>query len=196
MSVNPAANEAIEHIVEQVTGADIVWVGRRLELPIKVLTDQPEQTGIDRVLNIAAAHQQLEAACVVVDAGTALTVDLCNDDGDFIGGAILPGASMMLDALHDRIPRLPCVSLKAPAADVGSSTEEAIRSGVYHGIRGEVKELVEAYALKLGCWPDVIATGGDPRILFDGWELIHAIAPDLTLYGIALAYTEHHLKHE
>jgi pantothenate kinase type III len=59
-----------------------------------------------------------------------------------------------------------------------------------------VKELAENYATELGNWPDIIATGGDAPTLFEGWELIHAIAPDLTLYGIALAYTNHHIKHK
>jgi hypothetical protein len=58
-----------------------------------------------------------------------------------------------------------------------------------------VKELVENFATDLGTWPDVIATGGDAPKLFEGWELIHAVAPDLTLYGIALAYAEHHIRH-
>ena len=67
--------------------------------------------------------------------------------------------------------------------------------GVFYGIRGMVKELVENYATELGIWPDIIATGGDAPKLFEGWELIHAIAPDLTMYGIALAYANHHIKH-
>ena len=83
-----------------------------------------------------------------------------------------------------------------PGGPFGESTQEAIRHGIYHGIRGMVKELVENYATELGNWPDVIATGGDAAALFTEWELIHAIAPDLTLYGIALAYAEHHLKHD
>jgi len=58
-----------------------------------------------------------------------------------------------------------------------------------------VKELVESYATEQGTWPDLIATGGDAPALFENWELVHAIAPDLTLYGIALAYTNHHIKH-
>ena len=76
------------------------------------------------------------------------------------------------------------------------NTEAAINQGVHHGIRGMVKELVENYATELGFWPDIIATGGDAKQLFEGWELIHAIAPDLTLYGIALAFANHYIKHE
>jgi type III pantothenate kinase len=66
---------------------------------------------------------------------------------------------------------------------------------VVDAVRGMVKELAENYATALGYWPDIIATGGDAPKLFEGWELIHAVAPDLTLFGIALAYANHHIKH-
>jgi pantothenate kinase type III len=82
-----------------------------------------------------------------------------------------------------------------PKGVFGRSTTEAIRHGVYHGIRGTVKELLENYATELGFWPEAIATGGDAQKLFDGWELVHAISPDLSLYGIALSYANHHIKH-
>ncbi|MDB5171882.1 MAG: coaX [Phycisphaerales bacterium] len=195
-SVNPALNEAIEHAVEQAAGRDVLWVGRDIDLPIPVQTDEPEKTGVDRVLNVAAAYEQMETACVVVDAGTAITVDCCNDAGEFLGGAIAPGASTMLDALHEKTAQLPRIELTVPTEAFGKNTREAIALGVYHGIRGMVKELTENYATALGQWPEVIATGGDAQLLFGGWELIHAVSPDLTLYGIALAYTNHHLKQE
>jgi type III pantothenate kinase len=195
-SVNPDMEEAVEQAVLDSANRHVVWVGEDLELPIKVLTEPPEETGIDRVLNVAAAFEQMGKACVVVDAGTAVTVSYCNDQGEFLGGAIGPGASMMLDALHDHTAKLPRVRpFEAPSDPVGRSTRQAILHGVYHGIRGMVKEVVENYATELGTWPDLIATGGDAQVLFKDWELIHAIAPDLTLYGIALAYTNHHIRH-
>jgi len=194
-SVNPPLVESLEHAVEQATGQRVQWVGRDIDLPIKVLTDTPAETGVDRVLNVAAAFEQMGKACVVVDVGTAVTVDLCNDDGDFLGGAIAPGAQTQLDALHEKTAKLPRVELAAPKNPIGKTTAEAIQLGVYHGIRGMVKELVESYATEQGTWPDLIATGGDARTLFENWELVHAIAPDLTLYGIALAYANHHIKH-
>jgi type III pantothenate kinase len=194
--VNAPLLETIEHAAQQVTGRAVQWIGRQIDLPIPVLTENPDQTGVDRIVNVAAAFEQIGKPCVVVDAGSAVTVDGCNAKGEFIGGAIAPGLVMMLDALHARTARLPRVDLTAtdvPA--VGRSTESAIRSGVYHAIRGLVKEIVEAFAVELGAWPELIATGGDAKTLFDGWELVHAIVPDLTLYGAALAYAEHHIKH-
>ena len=194
--VNPPMERALEDAVLAAADRRVVWVGRDLDLPIKVLTEKPEETGVDRVLNVAAAFEQLGNACVVVDAGTAITVDACNDKGDFIGGAIAPGVSMMLDALHERTAKLPRVKFAVPAEPYGTSTEQAILNGVYHGARGLVRELVENYATEMGRWPEVIATGGDAKRLFDGWELIHALSPDLTLYGVALAYANHHIKHD
>jgi type III pantothenate kinase len=163
-----------------------------------VLTDNPEQTGMDRVLNVAAAYEQIGHACVVVDAGTAITVDVCNDAGEFLGGAIAPGVKLQLDALHAgtaQLPQLDPSQFAAPSGAIGRSTAQAMLHGVYHGIRGMVKELAENYATELGRWPEIVATGGDAARLFTDWELIHAISPDLTLYGIALAYAEHHIKH-
>ncbi len=187
-SVHPELDAAMEQAVAQATGEQVKWIGNQIKLPIKVLTDQPEQTGVDRIVNIAAAYEEMGKACVVVDAGTAMTVDCCNDEGAFLGGAIFPGVRMMLDAMHEETARLPEVQFAVPTDAIGKNTRDAMLQGVYYGVRGLVKELVENYATELGHWPDIIATGGDARDLFEGWELIHAIAPDLTFYGIALAY--------
>jgi type III pantothenate kinase len=194
--VNPPMQQALADAVEQAAGRRVVWVGKDLDLPIKVLTESPEQTGVDRVLNVAAAYEQIGSACVVVDAGTCVTVDVCNDQGEFLGGAIAPGVRLQLEAMHGATAQLPQVEFTPPTHPIGDSTREAMLHGVYHGVRGMVKELAENYATELGRWPEVVATGGDAEPLFTGWELIHAISPDLTLYGIALAYAEHHIKHE
>jgi type III pantothenate kinase len=101
----------------------------------------------------------------------------------------------MLDSLNERTAKLPRVEFSVPSGAFGRSTTQAILQGIYHGVRGMVKELVERYATELGQWPEVIATGGDARKLFEGWELIHAISPDLGMYGIALAFTDYHIRH-
>lgn len=196
-SVNPPLEAEIEQAVLKATGKQIEWVGvgRDIDLPIKVLTENPEETGVDRIVNIAAAHESMGKACVVVDAGTAITVDCCNDNGDFLGGAIAPGVNLMLQSLHNQTAQLPSVTFRVPSGPFGTSTETAMLQAAYHGVRGMVKELAETYATELGEWPEIIATGGDAPKLFEGWELIHAIAPDLTLYGIALAYANHYIKH-
>jgi type III pantothenate kinase len=196
-SVNPALEAEVERSVMEATGKKIEWIGigRDIDLPVKVLTENPKETGVDRIVNIAAAHESMGKACVVVDAGTAITIDCCNDNGDFLGGAIAPGVGLQLSSLHDKTAQLPTVTFRAPTGPFGTTTESAILQAVYYGVRGMVKELTENYATELGEWPEIIATGGDAPKLFEGWELIHAIAPDLTLYGIALSYANHEIKH-
>jgi type III pantothenate kinase len=194
--VNPPVAGAVEQLVRDIADRSVQWVGRELELPITVLTDPPGDTGVDRIVTMAAAYEQMGKACVVVDAGTAITINCCNDNGDFLGGAIAPGASLQLWSLHTETAKLPQVSLQRPVDWIGKSTTDAMRQAVYHGARGLVRELVEQYATELGEWPEVIATGGDAELLFGGWELIHAVSPDLSLYGVALAYANHHLRHQ
>jgi len=194
--VNPRFNSIVDDLIDRVAGQSIQWVGSDLELPIEVLTQTPRQTGVDRVLNVAAAFEQIEKACIVVDAGTAVTVDCCNDNGDFVGGAILPGVELMIDALAQKTAGVGHAAFSVPSGPVGDSTDAAVSHGIYYAIRGLVKEIAENYAGELGQWPEIIATGGDAQRLFAGWELIHAIAPDLGLYGIALAYANHHIRHD
>ncbi len=194
-SVNAAAKVSVDSAVKAATGFDVEWVGSDLDVPIPVKTKEPKKTGLDRVLNIAAAYDVLGKGCLVVDAGTAVTVDCCSDKGEFLGGAIAPGVRLQLDALHTGTASLPTVELAAPAGTFGEDTASAIQQGVYHGIRGLVQHMAEAFALDLGVWPEVIATGGDAEVLFEGWELVHSVSPDLTLHGIAKAYADHYIKH-
>src|SRR5215212_9670276 len=128
-SVNPSLAAPLEQAVREVTSQEIQWIGNQIDLPIKVRTEPPEQTGIDRILNVAAAYEQMGKACVVVDAGTAVTVDVCNDAGEFLGGAIAPGVAMQLDALHAGTAQLPQVKVSqfaAPSGPIGRNTAQAI----------------------------------------------------------------------
>ena len=130
----------------------------------------------------------MRCACIVVDAGTAVTVDFIDGEGVFHGGAIAPGASMQLAALHERTAALPRVAFAQPDdVPFGRNTAEAMLQGVYHGLRGLVWRLVERYAEGYGAFPPVIATGGDAVTLFSDDELIDRIVPELTLQGIAVA---------
>ena len=138
------------------------------------------------MLNAAAAYDVLDQACVVVDAGTAITVDFVDGAGTFHGGAIAPGAQLQLDALNQRTAQLPEVDFDHPAEVIGHNTIEAMRCGVFYGLRGMVRELVEQFAEAHGQYPMVVATGGDANVLFREYDLVDRVVPDLTLMGIAL----------
>lgn len=184
---DPVANRLAATIEDQLS-VEIYRVGEDLPVPIGQQLDPETITGADRLLNAAAAYDQVKQACVIIDAGTAITVDFVDGEGVFHGGAIAPGASLQLQALHEHTAALPELQFTAPDDETfGRSTAQAMLQGVYHGIRGMVQRLVEQYAEAYGGYPQVIATGGDAKVLFATEELVDNIVPDLTLLGIATA---------
>ncbi len=188
-SVNEAVAAALDAALRDQLSTEIYHVGDDIPVPIGRQLDPETITGVDRLLNAAAAWDRMRQACIIVDAGTALTVDFVDGEGIFHGGAIAPGAGMQLQALHERTASLPELQFCAPddTDAFGRSTGQAMLKGVFHGIRGAVQRLVEQYAEQYRAYPQVIATGGDAETLFAGEELIPTIIPDLTLRGIAMA---------
>ena len=185
-SVNPQLTPSVCAAVEAAVGRLPQRVDVDVPIPIGRQLDREALVGEDRLLNAAAAYDVLKQACVVVDAGTAITVDFIDGAGTFHGGAIAPGAKMMLDALHARTAQLPEVEPAKPEEAIGHNTVEAMRSGMFHGLRGMVRELTEQFAERAGSFPTVVATGGDADLLFHGYELVDRVVPDLTLLGLAL----------
>ena len=186
-SVNEEAGERIAALAGEKTGVGVIAMERDVQVPVGRRLDREAIVGQDRLLNAAAAFDRLKSACIVVDAGTAVTVDFVDGEGTFHGGAIMPGVKMGLRALQEWTSALPLVEAGEPQEAIGHSTSEAMRSGAYHGVRGAVRELVEKYAEVYGAYPKVIATGGDAEMLFSGYELIEVIVADLTLMGMVVA---------
>jgi len=185
-STSPSVGRRVMDLVEKQLQAPAVRVEQDLPVPIGRQLDPEAIVGDDRLLNAAAAYDVLQQACVVVDAGTAITIDFVDGSGTFHGGAIAPGAQMMLKSLAQQTAQLPEVDLAAPTETIGHSTVQAIRCGVFHGLRGMVRELTERYAEVAGGYPMVIATGGDADLLFAGYDLVDRVVPDLTLLGMKL----------
>lgn len=166
-------------------------VGETIPLPLDVRVDDSAAIGVDRVCAAGAAYEKLQTACVVVDFGTAVTVDLIDDEGTFLGGAILPGLTMQLRALHEYTAQLPLAAVEMPPLVYGRNTVEAIQVGVGRGLAGAVRGIVEGYATSLNRWPQVIATGGDAAFMAPHCDFLDTLVKDLTLTGIGLAYTKH-----
>jgi len=185
-SVNEPAAQRVTEAVTAALGEKPVRMERDEPIPIGRQLDQEAIVGEDRLLNAAAAYDQLKQACIVIDAGTAVTVDFVDGAGTFHGGAILPGTRMMLSSLHHRADMLPQLEFERPVEAIGHNTNDAMLSGVYHGVRGAVRELTERYAEFYRAYPQVVATGGDAESLFDHYDLIESIVPNLTLMGMAV----------
>lgn len=187
-SVNEKAAKPLQSMIEDQLGAEIYRIGDDIPVPIGEALDPETLVGADRLLNAAAAWDRLKQACVIVDVGTAVTVDFVDGEGTFHGGAIAPGVTMQLKALHEHTDALPLIAFRKPSDEAwGKNTAEAMLRGVYEGVRGLVWKLVERYAEAYGAFPLVIATGGDADALFGEDELVNRIVPDLTLQGMAVA---------
>lgn len=193
-SVVPHALTQAVTQVEESAGLRARVVGSDLPLPIPVTVRLARTVGVDRVCSAAAAYEKTQQACTVVDFGTAVTVDLVGDAGEFLGGAILPGARMQTRALHEHTAGLPEVEVGFPAGAIGDDTSSAIRSGVCYGIVGAVRGLVESYATTVGKWPHVVGTGGDLELFAPHCDFLDSRAPELCLMGVGLAFARRSSK--
>jgi len=162
------------------------------DLPLDVRVEHPERVGMDRLAAAAAATRlrSPRRGALIVDSGSAITVDLVSDDGAFLGGAILPGMGVAARALHeftDLLPLVPLGELSEPPPALGTSTVTAIRSGLYWGAVGAVRELAEQLSAGLAPPPELFLTGGAGPHLARSLSNPVRIVPNLVLSGIALA---------
>jgi len=154
--------------------------------------EHPESVGIDRICAAAAAYDTLKRACAVASFGTAITIDCVNDEGAFLGGAILPGLGLQARALASGTAQLPDVTIQTPDVVIGNNTEEAIQIGVLYGAVGALREIVERYAEELGNWPELVITGGNADLIHEHSDIVDHHVPDLCIRGIALAHRRHY----
>jgi type III pantothenate kinase len=190
-SVNPPALERVRRAAETVAADGPHVAGADFPIPIRADVAEPARVGTDRLLAALAARHRAGGACIVVDAGTAVTVDAVDADGTFLGGAIFPGPGLMARALADGTAQLPLVEVGrefVPERAIGKNTEEAIRSGILGATAGAVERLLRDVAGVLGVAVPIYATGAAAGAAA-GRAL--TIIPDLVLEGLVLAWREH-----
>jgi type III pantothenate kinase len=193
-SVVPELTSRVEAAVRQHLNARADIVGRDIKVPLKTMLTDETTVGQDRLLAALATYVNVEAACAIIHAGTALVVDCVDAEGIFRGGAIAPGLRMGAVALHEYAAQLPEASLTPPTDEFpyGRFTQEAINLGIFAAARGGTRELLERYATALGAWPHVVATGGDAQSVFADAGLVDSFIPDLVLQGAALVWEHQH----
>lgn len=157
---------------------------RREAFGVRVLYEVPETLGADRFAALIGARHRAQAACVVVDCGTAVTVDALAENGEYLGGAILPGLAMMRGALTERTGLIR--STGGRADDVcARTTQDGVAAGTLVGLAGAIDALVARQKDRLGP-ADVILTGGDAALLRPLLEMDIIEIPDLVLRGVAV----------
>ncbi|MGO8750156.1 MAG: type III pantothenate kinase [Thermoguttaceae bacterium] len=161
------------------------------DLPLEVHLNRPDMVGIDRLLDAVAGNRLRQPGhlAVLVDVGSAITVDLVSAEGAFLGGAILPGLAMSARALHaftDLLPRVELSDLNAPPPALGTGTVAAMQSGLFWGAVGAIRELTERLTAGAAGPVDVFLTGGAGPAVADLLGKSIRQVPHLTLAGIAL----------
>jgi type III pantothenate kinase len=202
-SVVPALTELVRDAARVISAR--LLVADASTIPMGVRVPQPARVGSDRLLAAWGARLHHGAPLIVVDLGTATTIDAVDAAGDFVGGAILPGMRLGLASLARSTAQLPEVRLAMPEHAIGTDTAGAIRSGVVLGHLGAIRELVERFAAELapdGRRPTVVATGG---VTLAGWAreallqvpgpgreaIADVVDPDLLLRSLDLLATHH-----
>ncbi len=193
-SVVPRATPFVRKWVAQPVAPGAAEV-RLIELTPKSLRGvgidypKPNSIGPDRLANAVAAKFHFGAPVIVVDFGTAVTFDVVDAQGNYVGGVIAPGLAAMTDYLHEKTALLPKIKIREIKTAIGKSTESAMLIGAVHGYRGLVRELISELKRELRVKKlPVVATGGYAKLIAARLPEISAVEPKLTLEGLRLVW--------
>ncbi|MHC4534627.1 MAG: type III pantothenate kinase [Planctomycetota bacterium] len=190
-SVKPDWTKTIREIAKEDLGEKIRIIGKDIPLPMSLWVDEPDKVGTDRVVSAAAAYDVVEDAVVVADFGTAVTIDLVDGNGIFLGGVICPGFEISAKSLKENTAQLPKTKITRPKAPYGKNTVEAINCGLYYSAVGMLEEVIRRYAEKIGKWPQTVISGAAAKVIKDDCEFIDSWVPNLVVKGIVLAYKKY-----
>jgi type III pantothenate kinase len=157
-------------------------------LPVAPRVDQGTTVGPDRLVNAVGAHDRHGGNLIVVDFGTATTMDVVDHDGAYVGGVIAPGVNLSLEALHMAAAALPHVDVSKPSQVVGTNTVACMQAGVYWGYIGLVEGIVARIRAERDRTMKVIATGGLASLFGQDTGVFDAVEDDLTMHGLVLIH--------
>jgi type III pantothenate kinase len=183
----PRVTAALRQMAQRYFGFEPVVVGPGVRSGMPILYDNPREVGADRIANAVGAYDLYGGPSIVVDFGTATTLDAISAKGEYLGGAITPGVEISLDALFARAARLSRVELVEPRAVIGRTSMESIQSGAVYGFSGMVDSLVNRFEKELGD-ATVIGTGGLAEVIAPFSERIQHVEPWLTLLGLRIIF--------
>ncbi len=189
-SVNPKTEAVFYKYLGKKYKKKVLKIGKEIKPEMPILVDNPQKVGIDRVLNALAAYRRTKKATIVIDFGTAITIDIVSRKGEFLGGLILPGIRTSAYALKKQTALLPEVDIKKPKKVIGKNVENAIKAGIYFGTTGSIIHIIRKIRKVYEGVQYIIATGGDAKTFKKDISEIDKVIPRLTLEGIRIAFTE------
>ncbi len=187
-SVVPGLSTTIRKMVERYFKVTPLFVDERIKTGLKLCYKNPKEVGADRIVASVAAVTIYGGPVIVIDFGTATTFCAVSRESEYLGGVIVPGIMISLDALSQRAAKLPKIALELPESVIGRDTVSSIQSGIIYGYAGLVDELVGKIRKEMGEEPYVVATGGLAETIAAHTKSIKEINPMLTLEGLRIVY--------
>ena len=187
-SVVPQVLNSFKTAVRKLIGKTPLVVGPGLKTGLNILLENPGQTGADLVVADVAALQAYKPPMILIDMGTATTMSILDKNGAHIGGCIIPGVRISLDALTERTALLPGLQLDQPKATIGRNTIDAMRSGIMNGTAAMIDGMVARMEEELGYKTTVVATGGVAKFILPLCKTEIIYDKDLLIKGLAILY--------
>ncbi len=187
-SVVPTLTSRFVELAKEEWGKKVIVVNANMCTGLKILYHKPEELGADRIADAVAVTHYYNLPAVVVDFGTALTVELITEGKEYLGGVIVPGVSISLASLYEKTSLLAPVRLSIPDSLIGKNTRESIQAGIIYGYACLVEGMVKKFSKSLQKKPQVIFTGGDSDLISQVVEIEHSVDSLLTLKGLRILF--------
>ena len=187
-SVVPPVFNSVRTGVLKIIGKQPMVVSPGLKTGLNIHVDVPSQVGSDRIVIAVAALAEYEAPLILMDLGTATTIEVVEPDNRYVGGVIFPGVMVSLDALTSRAAQLPGISLDKPKAVIGKNTIDCMRSGMMYGTAAMIDGIIERIEEELGHKATIVATGGLARFITPLCKREIILERDLLLKGLNIIY--------
>ncbi len=193
-SVVPQVLNSFQTAVKKLTGKTSLVVGPGIKTGLDIRLENPGQTGADLVVADVAALREHKPPMIVIDMGTATTMSVLDESGAHIGGCIIPGVRISMDALTDKTALLPGLQLDQPKRAIGRNTIDAMRSGIMMGTACMLDGMVERMEAELGAKTTVVITGGIAKFIAPLCKTPMIYDKDLLLKGLAALYRDNRKK--
>ena len=187
-SVVPPVFHSIRTGVIKVIGKQPMVVGPGLKTGLNIHMDVPSQVGSDRIVAAVAALAEYEAPLILMDMGTATTIEVVEPNNVYMGGVIFPGVKISLDALTSRAAQLPGISLEKPKQVIGRNTVDCMRSGMMYGTAAMIDGIIDRIEQELGHSSTLVATGGMAQFITPLCRRKIILEKDLMLKGLNILY--------
>ncbi len=157
--VVPSLRNTLQEAARLITGGKVLVIGAGIRTGIRIRIDDPGTVAPDLVSTAVAANALFPCPCIIIELGTATAVTALDENGDYIGGAFIPGVNISLDALSSRASLLPSVEIAPPKKVIGTSTQDSMKSGIIYGSAGALDGMIDRFSEELGSVKSIVATG-------------------------------------